>query len=122
MKSFKRSRRVADQIQRDVSEVILERMRDGSSIMITVSAVEVSDDLKFAKVFYTVLGDSPDKTEAAETFFKHSGKSIQSELARRLHIRRLPELSFQFDKSLVEGMRIAALIDKVMTKDNEQEN
>ena len=122
MKSFKRSKRVADQIQRDVSEVILDRLRDRSSVMITVSGVEVSDDLKHAKVFYTVLGDSVEKINAAETFFEKSGKSIQSELAHRLRIRRMPELSFQFDKSLVEGLRITALIDQVMNREDEQED
>ena len=120
MKSYKRSQRVADQIRRDVSEVISEINRDSSQVMITVSGVEVSDDLRLARVFYTILEDAEDKIKNAEVFFDSHAKEISKELAHRIRIRRMPELSFHFDKSLVEGMRLTALIDEVMTEENEQ--
>jgi ribosome-binding factor A len=122
MKAFKRSKRVADQIKRDASEIISDMNRDSAGLMITISGVEVSDDLKYARVFYTVMGDDAEKIKKAEKFFGRASNRIQNQLARKLHIRKMPELSFHFDKSLLEGLRITALIDKVMTKDNEQKN
>ncbi len=113
MKSFKRSHRIADQIKRDASEVISDMLRDRNDLMITVSGVEVTNDLKYAKIFYTVLGDNADKLERSESFFKKSTGYIRGEIARRLRIRKAPEISLHYDKSLVEGLRIAGLIDKV---------
>lgn len=122
MKAFKRSKRVADQIRRDASEIISGMNRDSAGVMITISGVEVSDDLKYARVFYTVMGDDAEKIKKAEEFFGRASNRIQNQLAQKLHIRKMPELSFHFDKSLLEGLRITALIDEVMTKDNEQNN
>lgn len=113
MKSFKRSQRLADQIKRDASEVISAMLRDRGDLMITVSGVEVTNDLRHARVFYTVLGDDVDKLKRSENFFKKSTGYIQGEIARRLRVRRAPEISLHYDKSLVEGLRITGLIDKV---------
>jgi ribosome-binding factor A len=122
MRSYKRSQRVADQIRRDASEIIADMLRDRKDLMVTVSTVGVSDDLKYAQIYYTVLGDAAEKLKLAEKFFTRATPRIQSELARRLHIRKVPEISMHFDQSLVEGMRITALIDEVMSKDDERED
>ncbi|MCK5126714.1 MAG: 30S ribosome-binding factor RbfA [candidate division Zixibacteria bacterium] len=122
MRSFKRSVRVADQIQRDVSEIISDLLRDEINLMVTVSKVELTNDLRYGKIFYTVLGGDTEK-ERAEEFFERTVVSIKTELAHRIRIRRVPEISIHFDTSLVEGLRVATLIDKVMSeskKDEEQ--
>lgn len=123
MKSYKRSVRVADQIRRDVSEIIADMLRDKTHLMVTVSAVELTDDLRNAKILYTVLGGEAEREEA-QAFFDNAQKVIQRELGRRIRIRRLPELSFKYDESLLEGLRVTALIDKVMaeTKDDTDED
>ncbi|MEZ5359228.1 MAG: 30S ribosome-binding factor RbfA [Candidatus Zixiibacteriota bacterium] len=113
MKSYKRSVRVADQIQRDVSEIIADMLRDRAHLMVTISGVEVSDDLRNAKILYTVLGGEEARTEADE-FFEATLKEIQWELGKRLRIRKIPELTARYDDSLLEGLRITALIDQVM--------
>ncbi len=120
MRGFKRSRRVADQLKRDASEVVAEMLRDKPSMMVTVSDVVVTDDLRYAKIFYTVLGDEELILKAQEYMTKATGR-IQSELARRLRIRRLPEMSMHYDTSLVEGMRMTQLIDDVMSEDEKNE-
>ena len=120
MKSFKRSQRVSDQIKRDVSEVIEEMLQDRGGLMVTVSGVDVSNDLRHAKIYYTVLGDE-EKREQAEKIFDRATGYIQSELARRLQLRRMPEISLHYDTSLVEGMRMVSLIDDVMSE-TEDEN
>lgn len=115
MKSFKRSHRVADQIRRDASEVIEAMLHDRGGLMVTVSNVSVSDDLRYAKIYYTVLGDD-DKRERVEKIFDRSTGYIQTELAHRLRIRRMPEISLHYDTSLIEGMRMVSLIDDVMSE------
>ncbi len=113
MKSFKRSQRVADQIRRDVSEIIADLLRDKTHLMVTVSEIDLTKDLRNAKILYTVLGGEAEREEAAD-FFKARIKKIQKELAQRLRIRRMPELTAQYDESLLEGLRVSALIDKVI--------
>ncbi len=118
MRAFKRSQRIADQIQRDVAEIIAAMMQDRAGPMVTVSAAEVTDDLRYAKIFYTVLGDS-DNLERVKSTLDRSTGHIQSELAHRLPLRRVPEISFHYDEALVKGMRIISLIDSVTPKPEE---
>lgn len=122
MKSFKRSHRIADQIRRDASEVIEIMLRDRNELMVTVSGVEVTDDLSQARIFYTVLDDDPEKLKTIEELFARASGHIQKEIARRLHIRRMPEITLCYDKSLVEGLRMTALIDQVMSEKKNEDD
>lgn len=121
MKSFKRSQRVADQILRDASELVSDFARDEAGLFVTISRVEMTDDLKYAKILYTVFGGDEKKEQAEELFKKCTGY-IQYELARRLRIRRMPEISMHYDNSLVEGLRISELIDRVMDGTDEKDD
>ncbi len=121
MKSFKRSQRVADQMRRDASEVISAMMQDRSELLVTVSGVKVSDDLRYARIFYTVLGDE-DKRERVQEIFDHAAGYIQAELAHRMRLRRMPEVSLHYDTSLVEGMRMVNLIEEVMSETEEKKD
>lgn len=124
MKSFKRSQRVADQMQRDAAVVIADVLSSRPELMVTVSSVEVTDDLRYAKIFYTVLGDDAKIQEAGEIFERAKGH-IQAELAHRMRLRRVPEISLVYDKSLIEGMRVVSLIDELTEetdKEDEQED
>ncbi|MEE9441803.1 MAG: 30S ribosome-binding factor RbfA [candidate division Zixibacteria bacterium] len=116
MKSFKRSSRVADQIQRDVSDIVSAMLRDKVDAMVTISAVNVSDDLRHAKIYYTVLGGEKKLDEIKDVFDRSTGY-VQRELAHRLRIRRIPEISFKYDTSLIEGIRLTTKIDQVIEKD-----
>jgi len=120
MKSYKRSQRVADQIKRDASDVINTMLQDRGALLVTVSGVEVTNDLRYAKIFYTVLGSDEQRDEAKKIFDRSSGY-IQSELARRLRIRRMPEISLHYDKSLIEGMRVASLINELTSKTDDED-
>ena len=121
MKSFKRSQRVADQIRRDASEIIEAMLQDRTGLMVTVSGVRVTDDLRYAKIFYTVLGEE-DKRDQVERIFERSTGYIQAELAHRLRLRRMPEISLHYDTSLVEGLRVVSLIDEVMSETDEKDD
>ena len=115
MRSYKRSQRVADQMKRDVSSVISEVLPDRPDLIVTVSAVEVTDDLRYAKIYYTVLGDQTKIDEVARIFERATGH-IQAELAHRMRLRRMPEISLLYDESLIEGMRVVSLIDELSDK------
>ncbi|MFH1701559.1 MAG: 30S ribosome-binding factor RbfA [Candidatus Zixiibacteriota bacterium] len=116
MKSFKRSDRIADQIQRDVSDIVSAMLRDKIDVMVTISSVDVSDDLRYAKIYYTALGGEKKLDELKDAFDRSTGY-IQRELAQRLRIRRMPEITFRYDTSLVEGIRLTTKIDRVVEED-----
>lgn len=107
---------------RDSSEIISMMLRDNTTMMVTVSGVDVTDDLKYAKIFYTVLSENEEVLDKVKSIFDKSTGYIQSELAKRLRIRRLPEISLHYDQSLIEGLRVSALIDEVISKQNKKDD
>ena len=121
MKDFKRSQRLGDQIKRDVATIVLNLFQDKGSHIPTITGVEVTDDLRYAKIFYTVMGDEERRAQAKESLARLS-KRIQGELAHSLRVRRMPEISFHFDTSLEQGMRILTLLDELKSKDNDPKN
>jgi ribosome-binding factor A len=110
-----RRARIADQIQRELAEIIRLEMRDPRVGMITLTGVEVSRDQSHAKVFYTVLGAESAAREAAEGLQRAAG-FLRSELAHRLSTRSVPELHFQFDESVERGVRLSKLIDEAVAQ------
>ncbi|MCC5858975.1 MAG: 30S ribosome-binding factor RbfA [Ectothiorhodospiraceae bacterium] len=110
-----RTRRVADQIQRELAELIRDAVRDPRvSGSVTVSGVEVTRDLGHAKVYMTVLGaDAEHSREAAEALNGAAG-FLRRELRRRMVLRTVPQLHFQHDPSFDRGAHLTSLIDQVM--------
>src|SRR5262249_29599982 len=92
-KDFPRASRIADQIQRDLSELIRLQLKDPRVSLVTVSSVEVSRDLSHAKVYVTSLasGHSAEEITAA---LQHAAGFLRSHLARRLKLRSVPQLEF----------------------------
>ena len=110
MASQQRLRRVADQIQRELSGLLRSELKDPRVGMVTITGVEVSPDLAHAKVFFTALGDaqSLDRTEEG---LKHAAGFLRAQLGSRLKLRVTPELHFRHDPSVEEGVRLSQLID-----------
>jgi ribosome-binding factor A len=96
-------------------------LQDKTGLLVTVSSVDVSDDLRFARIFYTVLGDE-DGLHRVKGILEHAAGHIQRELAHKLRIRRMPEISLHYDKSLVEGLRLTSLIDEVSSESKDEED
>ena len=105
-----RSARIADQIQRELAEVIRLEMRDPRVGLVTLTGVELSRDQSHAKVFFTVLGSASDTDDSLEGLQRAAG-FLRSELAHRLTTRKVPELHFAYDESVERGVRLSALID-----------
>ncbi|MCW5612473.1 MAG: 30S ribosome-binding factor RbfA [Rubrivivax sp.] len=103
-----RSFRVADQIQRDVAELIRE-LKDPRVGMVTVNAVEVSPDYAHAKVFFSVLLGDPAESETA---LNEAAGFLRNGLFKRLAIHTVPTLHFQFDRTTERAADLSALIAK----------
>ena len=105
--------RVADQIQRDLSELIARELKDPRVGMVTINAVEVTPDYAHAKVFFSTLAGSERVAEVLAGLDKASG-FLRRELGRRITIHTTPQLHFVFDQSLERGADLSALIQKAV--------
>ena len=111
----KRAMRVADQIRMEVAEIIMRKTKDPRVSDVTVTDVELTNDLRLARVFVTTLQDGPAEADALEGLAK-AGGFIRAELGRRLHLRYTPELIFQKDLSGPRADRIRSLLERVQAE------
>ncbi|KAA1150017.1 30S ribosome-binding factor RbfA [Pseudoalteromonas sp. FUC4] len=119
MREFSRTDRVAQQIQKEIAVILQREIKDPRLGMVTVSAVEVSRDLSYAKIFITVFNtqDEDAAKQSAKVLNEATGY-IRSLLGKRIRARIMPELKFVVDNSLMEGMRISNLVDSIIREDN----
>jgi ribosome-binding factor A len=118
-KEFSRTRRVADQIQRNMAELIQMELGDPRLGMVTVTAVEVTREFESARVFFTVLGkELSDKSQIEETTatLNHAAGFLRSALAKRLKLRTTPKLIFVYDSSMERGNQLTDLIKSAVNK------
>jgi ribosome-binding factor A len=104
--------RVGEQIKKELSLIIQTEIKDPRIGFITVTGVEVTNDLSQAKVYLSVLGTDQQKEDTLKALAKGSG-FIRSELGRRVRLRHTPELIFKFDTSIEYGSRIEDLLRRV---------
>ena len=101
--------KVADQIQRDLTELIARELKDPRVGMVTLQAVEVTPDYAHAKVFFSLLvGDPVETTEA----LNQAAGFLRNGLFKRLHIHTVPTLHFQFDRTTERAAALSALIQQ----------
>jgi ribosome-binding factor A len=106
----KRGLRVADQIQKDLSELIAYELKDPRIGMITISEVQLTPDYAHAKVFFTLLMDSPEQIKQTLEGLSNAAGYLRTLLGKRLHIHTLPQMNFVHDTSTRRGMEMSALI------------
>jgi ribosome-binding factor A len=111
-----RQRRVADQIQRELSEILRTELKDPRVGMITLTGVEVSPDLAHAKVFFTSLAEAERREEALLGLARASG-FLRTMLGARLKTYNVPELRFFYDASVESGIRLTHLIEAAVASD-----
>lgn len=114
-KVYSRQQRVADLIQQELARLILRELTELKPALVTVSAVKVSKDYHYAKVYVTVLADQKSQVTAAIDVLNNAAPYLRSLLAKTLNMRTTPELRFVYDESVQYGVKLAALIDKVVT-------
>ncbi len=115
-RDFPRTRRVGEQIQRELATLIRDEVRDPRVGLVSVSAVEVSRDLSHAKVYVSTLGEQEEITELLKALEGAAG-FLRHLLGQSLKMRHVPQLHFKQDHSLQEGARLSALIDSVVKAD-----
>lgn len=115
-REFHRSQRVAEEIQRSLSDIIRVRVKDPRLEKVTVTEVKVSRDLSHAKVFYSTFSPNADLELLAEALAESAGR-IRQQLGREMRMRRVPELHFEYDAVLEEAQRITHLIDEAVARD-----
>jgi ribosome-binding factor A len=113
-KPTNRSQRIADQIQRDLAELIPREVRDARVGLVTISGVEVSPDYAHAKVYFTVIGSEPD---VAARGLNSAAGHLHNLLFKRLAIHTVPRLHFVHDTSVEKGFEIDRLIDRAIGAD-----
>ncbi len=113
-----RSYKIADQIQRDLSELIARELKDPRVGMVTLQGVEVTPDYAHAKVFFSVLAGDPHQTEEA---LNHAAGHLRSGLFKRLHIHTVPTLHFIYDRTQERAADMNALIAKAVSSRSKDE-
>ena len=113
-----RSFKVADQIQRDLTELIARELKDPRVGMATIQAVEVTPDYAHAKVYFSVLIGDPQETEDA---LNQAAGFLRNGLFKRLHIHTVPTLHFHFDRTTERAADMNALIAKAVASRSKEE-
>jgi ribosome-binding factor A len=116
-KSYPRSSRVAHQIQRALSELIRREVRDPRLGMVTLTEVQVSKDLSYAKVFYSVLGA---EVAQAQEILNDAADMLRGPVGRALGLRHSPELRFVNDELIANGAKLSALISRAVKDDQKK--
>ena len=117
-----RIERVNNLIRREISELLQRQVKDPRlGNFVTVTDVSLSPDLRYAKVFVSCMGGEEEKQVTLTGLSAASG-FFRSQLAKRLRLRRVPELSFQWDDSIERGAHLLQLIDKVSADSSPQQD
>lgn len=116
-KDYSRTDRVGEQYQREIAMIIQREIKDPRLSMATVSAIEVSRDLAYAKVFVTFFEEDPEKLKMSLKILNDAAGFIRSLMGKRVRARIMPELRFMHDPSLNEGIRMSRLVDEAIRND-----
>lgn len=120
MKPYKRSVRVAGLIYKEISLIMSREMAERGFGMVSFTSAKLTDDLAQATVFVSSLAESELQKEAVAYLNRHRAR-IRGQLARRVTMRSIPEIFFEFDPSIEEGMRIEVILERLQKERNESE-
>ncbi|EMJ9773741.1 MULTISPECIES: 30S ribosome-binding factor RbfA [Morganella] len=123
-REFSRTQRVSQEIQKEIAIILQREIKDPRVGMATVSGVDLSRDMAYATVFVTFLNfmDEDQNSEQVKTGIKvlnDISGYIRSLLGKEMRLRIIPELKFEYDSSLVEGMRMSNLVSDVIKHDQD---
>jgi ribosome-binding factor A len=113
-KDYARTDRIAEQIQRELAQLIRLEIKDPRVRMVTITGVEVTRDYSHAKVFYTTLDGA---NKALQEGLERAAGFLRSQLAHAMKLRVIPQLHFVFDTSVERGTRLSQLIDRAVASD-----
>lgn len=116
-REFSRSRRVAQQIQKELAQIVMREVKAKEFGMITVNEVDLSRDLSYAKVYFTILNDDAANIKEAVSRLNEQSPLLRSMMGSAMRLRIVPELKFYYDKSLSEGIRMTSLVNQAVRID-----
>lgn len=119
MANFARTDRIAQQIQRELAELVRLELSDPRVRLVTITGVEVANDYSHARIFFTRLDG---KHEEAQQGLERAGGFLRSQLARSLKLRIMPQLHFVYDASVERGSHLSQLIDQAVASDHHHED
>ncbi|MGM0824655.1 MAG: 30S ribosome-binding factor RbfA [Pseudomonadota bacterium] len=123
MREFKRTDRVADQLQKELAVLIQREVKDPRLGMVTVSGATVSRDLGYADIYVTLLGEQdPERIKENLQVLKRAAGFLRSQIAKRIKLRHVPELRFHFDESVVRGQQLSSLIEEAVSTDRARQS
>ncbi|GAB6988959.1 30S ribosome-binding factor RbfA [Paenibacillus pini] len=111
-----RTGRVGEQIKKELSQLIQSELKDPRIGFLTITGVEVTNDLSQAKIYISVLGDVEQKENSLKALDKANG-FLRSELGKRIRLRHTPVLIFKFDESVAYGSHIEKLLGEISKDD-----
>jgi len=113
-REFSRTNRIGQLVMRELAQMIQQEVSDPRVGLVTVSHVDVTSDMKYAKVFVTRLNGVDSEQDINECLegLKHAAGFLRRNLAGRVELRNIPELRFHYDKSLEHGFQMDELIAK----------
>jgi len=114
MANFARTDRIAQQLQREIAELLRLQINDPRVRLVTITGVEVARDFSHAKIFFTRLDG---KHEEAQQGLDHASGFIRSQLAHSVKLRVMPQLHFVYDASVERGSHLSQLIDQAVASD-----
>jgi len=113
-KDYARTDRVAEQIQRELAELVRLEVKDPRVRMVTLTGVEVARDYSHAKVFFTTLNGSH---KSVQDGLERASGFLRSQVAHRMKLRITPQLKFVYDSSVERGAHLSQLIDQAIASD-----
>lgn len=116
-KDHSRSHRIAEQIQRELAELLQLELKDPRVGMVTLTDVEVTSDYAHAKVFFTLLSQGHSLEETLVGLNRAAG-FLRSQLAHRMRLRIVPQLHFVFDSSVERGVQLSHLIEDAVAMED----
>jgi ribosome-binding factor A len=116
---YRRTDRINELLREEIAVLVRDSVRDPRVGLATITAVETSPELDHAKIYVTTLGDEAEREELM-TGLRSAAPFIRSQLSKRLHIRRVPELHFQIDRMLDDAMRIEALLREALPNETRE--
>jgi ribosome-binding factor A len=115
MLPYKRSQRVGDLLREEIADIIMHKLKDPRIGFITVTGVDVTEDLKIAVVYISVLKE--EEREKTLDILKSAKSFIRSELSRRVRLKYIPSVDFRLDTSIEYGSKIEKLLNDIRGKD-----
>lgn len=121
-REFSRTQRVAEQLQRELAQLIQREVRDPRLGMVTVNGAKISKDLSYADIYITVLGQDESEETIKESLkvLNNASGFLRVQVSKKIQLRVMPELRFHYDGSVARGNHLSNLINQAVAEDEKR--